>query len=486
MVFNSFTYIFFLIPVVILYWTLGRTGRLWLLLCSSIIFYGFWSFAFVPLLFTSIVIDYFAALFITRMHNEMRRRALLFLSLFANFSLLIIFKYYYFIAENVSVVSRIFGSEYSLPAFEILLPIGISFYTFQSVSYTIDVFRGNQKRIDDFLLFANYVIFFPQLVAGPILRASEVIWQLDERPKLLWERIQSGAIRILCGLALKVLLADNIADFVNQGFASNPERLSMIDVTTLAFLFGFQIYFDFAAYSHIALGSARLMGIEFPENFNFPYSASSPRDFWRRWHISLSSWIRDYLYLPLLGVKPEASSSGGITVNRLAITQRRAALALLVTWSIMGLWHGAAWTFIIWGIWHAVLILLYRFAVWSTRGVLLPKAMVGLGSVVSLFLLMLGWLPFRAESMSDVAIMLNAFIEPDRWFFIGMRENTYLVASIVFLITLAGPFVWASALRIGRTDSILAGATVWASITGLLATVLLYLRPLDQFIYFQF
>ena len=219
------------------------------------------------------------------------------------------------------------------------------------------MYRGVVRPGRDFILFADYVIFFPQLVAGPILRAGEVIWQLDERPRFDIGDITAGVRRILLGLFMKSVLADNIARFVDRGFATPVESLGAIDVWTLAFLFVFQIYFDFAGYSHVAIGSARLMGIRFPDNFNFPYLARSPRDFWRRWHISLSSWIRDYVYLPLAGTRFHDESRGGLVVADAGTADAWSRFrALWLTWALMGLWHGANWAFVVWGLWHAALV----------------------------------------------------------------------------------------------------------------------------------
>lgn len=486
MIFNSFTYIAFLMAVVVLYWALPRQARLGMLLAASVVFYGFWNFLFVPLLFVSIGVDYLAARVIEASRDQARRRLALVISLVVNFALLGFFKYFYFFTDNLALGLNVLGIGFEPPAWTILLPIGISFYTFQSVSYTIDVYRGTLKPVRDVMLFANYVTFFPQLVAGPILRAGEVIWQLDKRPAFSWDDIHAGALRILGGLALKVLLADNIAPSVNQGFALDPAGLSAIDVTTLAFLFGFQIYFDFAAYSHIALGSARMMGIRFPENFNFPYSARSPRDFWRRWHISLSSWIRDYLYLPLLGTRPDTQSTGGIAQTRVPVGQRRAATALVATWAIMGLWHGAAWTFVVWGLWHAGLVLIHRGLIRATEGRSLPGVVVLAGSAVSMFFLMLGWIPFRADGLEATFAMLGAFVDPGRWLFLGMRENVYLITFLVFVLVMLGPLFWRLAGWLGKLRALPAQLAVWGAGTVTLAAVLVYLRPLEQFIYFQF
>ncbi len=242
--------------------------------------------------------------------HAFNRRFWLFVSLLGNLGSLFYFKYLGFALTNLQMVVDVFGLEWRLPHPDILLPLGISFYTFQTMSYTIDVYRGFIKAEKDLLLFSTYVVFFPQLVAGPILRAVEVIPWLLKKPHWEWSNLSIGIKRILGGLFLKVVLADNIAEFVDVGFGVDVGYLSAIDVWTLAFLFGFQIYFDFSAYSHIAIGSAKLMGIDFPENFNFPYFSTSAREFWKRWHISLSSWIRDYLYLPLCGVKVKDESTG--------------------------------------------------------------------------------------------------------------------------------------------------------------------------------
>lgn len=486
MIFNSFTYIFFLVAVVCLYWSLNRQARLWMLLAASVVFYGFWNFFYVPLLFVSIGVDYFAARYMDSTDERRHRRWAMLLSIVVNFSLLGFFKYYFFFSSNVIMAASLAGVTLDMPVLNILLPIGISFYTFQSVSYTIDVYRRQQKPVRDFVLFANYVTFFPQLVAGPILRAGEMVWQLDRRPAFDWNSIHYGTMRILGGLALKVLLADTIAGSVNQGFAMNPSGLSAIDVTTLAFLFGFQIYFDFAAYSHIALGSARLMGIKVTENFNFPYSAGSPRDFWRRWHISLSSWIRDYLYVPLMGGIPDSYSTGGIGEQRVSVGKRRSALALVATWAIMGLWHGAAWTFVVWGLWHAILLLTYRWLMQVTQDWSAPRLLGWMGAGVSLYFLMLGWIPFRAEGLDVTFAMLGALLDPERWFYLGMRENTYLITAIVFVMVMTGPVFWRGFAALGRARSLLARAAVWVGTTMVVAGVLVYLRPLDQFIYFQF
>jgi len=323
--------------------------------------------------------------------------------------------------------------------------------------------------------------------SGPILRAGELLHQLGTRPKFELSMIVSGLYRILVGLFLKVVLADNISPFVDAGFATPASSLSALDVWTLAFLFGFQIYFDFSAYSHIAVGSALLMGITFPENFNFPYMATSPREFWRRWHISLSSWIRDYLYLPLLGVKVKDRSAGGIdaAVQGNAASTTNPTLILLLTWGIMGFWHGANWTFVIWGLYHAVMIVGYRIIAPLTEG--LPSFLRrGGGWLITLPLMMLAWIPFRAQTVNQTIGMLERLVDPRGYLWMGMRENTYVVAAVCMFCVLIS-FVYRDfAHRFVGQHAALRFTTDAVSASVLIAGVFVFLRPISQFIYFQF
>ena len=429
----------------------------------------------------SVVVDWWVAL---RMSGtaEKQRVKFLFLSIVTNMGLLFYFKYLMFFADNFTSLANVFGANLDPILINIILPLGISFYTFQTISYTVDVYRRNIAPEKDFLLYACYVTFFPQLVAGPILRASEVLKQFVQRKSFCFEHIIFGARRILYGLFLKVVLADNIGPMVDQGYSLPVESMSALDVWTLAFLFGFQIYFDFSAYSHIALGSARLLGIVFPENFNFPYLASSPRDFWRRWHISLSSWIRDYLCLPLTRAKGFDRSIGGLTI---ATSQKGNSRALYVTWAIMGLWHGASWTFVLWGVYHALIISIYRLV--SPLGKKLNERFKLVGGVVcTLPLMMLGWIPFRAESLNQAFEMWRKVFDPSAYFWLGMRENVYLITFILIVGILLASFLRKvfftnlPTLNWGRQ------LVDFTAIAVMVALVVVFLRPISQFIYFQF
>ena len=357
MIFNSLTFLIFLCIVWGLYYILPARGRIWLLMVASLTFYGFWRVEFLAVLLLSAFTDFLVSIQLSKVRSQLHRRLLVALSLTVNLGLLAYFKYLYFIVENLNVLGDALGLSGRLELWDIILPLGISFYTFQTISYTIDVYRGHTEPVPDFVVYTTYVTFFPQLIAGPVLRASEVIGQLQAMPTPKVEDIIEGLRRITLGLFLKVGLADNIAPLVDDGFMVPMDSLGALDVWTLTFLFGFQIYFDFSAYSSIAIGCARLLGIQFPENFNFPYFATGARDFWKRWHISLSSWIRDYLYLPLTGAKVTNDGSRG----GLGVTELKRDRALILTWLIMGLWHGASWTFVLWGAFHALWVLSERW-----------------------------------------------------------------------------------------------------------------------------
>jgi D-alanyl-lipoteichoic acid acyltransferase DltB (MBOAT superfamily) len=500
MIFNSFTYIFFLAGVTVAYWLLPRWPRHLFLFAASITFYSFWRFDYVFIMLASAFTDFFAAINIHAAKEPMRRRLWLALSLAVNFGLLFYFKYATFIVGNINGLAHLIGRPDLLETWSIILPVGISFYTFQTVSYTVDVYRGRIEPIREPLLYGLFVTYFVHLVAGPILRAAEVIPQLDRRKPFELEFLASGLWLILNGLFLKCVLADNIAAYVDEGFAANPATLSATDVWVLATLFGFQIYFDFAAYSQIAIGSARLMGVIFPPNFYFPYVATSPRDFWRRWHISLSSWIRDYLYLPLCGVRPHDESRGGLVPvgDRVGVARRNTAL--IATWFIMGLWHGAGWTFALWGLWHAMLILIQR----SISGLGLLRRHVrlraGLGWAATFPAVMLGWVFFRAQSLGQAWAMIHQVLQPGKYLLLDRLQSgylwsmlpieinpvSYLLAAILPIGTLIAYYVyhdlwphWSQRWAIALPAAVAYGAVVGAF-------VFVYLRPLRQFIYFQF
>jgi alginate O-acetyltransferase complex protein AlgI len=483
-IFNSVTYLALYLPLAVaLYYLLPRTARLVMLVASSCVFYGFWRWDFLGLMIYTIVQDYFLAIIIERAKSQAVKRGLFILSLVVNLGLIGYFKYLLFVVGNVNALYGWLGLPYQIPLLDIVLPLGISFYVFHSLSYIFDVYRGHYPAQKNFLVFAVYVAFFPQLVAGPILRASEVIPQLLRQPVFDPANLLTGLRRIVCGLVLKVVFADNIAEFVDDGFAQDPNKLSALDVWTLCFLFGFQIYFDFSAYSHIALGSAKLMGVDFPENFHFPYFATSPREFWKRWHISLSSWIRDYLYLPLSGAKVQQKADG--STGGIGAVGTSTTFALFASWAIMGFWHGANWTFLYWGLFHATWIYAYRWTKPLTdRLPLWVRA--GGGWAVTLGLAMASWAPFRAEKLTDALIMHGKLINPLAYRGLGLRENNYLVAAAVMLGMLVTHVVYRRVLplRAKLPAWFVPLDILWLGVS--LALIFIFLRPVKQFIYFQF
>jgi alginate O-acetyltransferase complex protein AlgI len=489
MIFNSVTFLLFLTIVVSLYWVLSASARLWMLLIASCVFYGFWRWEFLSVMFVSALTDYFTALAIgnTPLTNKRKRKSLLYITLIVNLGLLVYFKYLYFFSDNANSLLGMLGSDYRLPLIQVILPFGISFYTFETISYTVDVYRNLIKPEKKFINYALFVTFFPKLVAGPIQRAAELMPQLKSRTKFDISNISTGLQRILFGLFLKVFLADNISPMVDEGFGVDPHSLSALDVWALAFLFGFQIYFDFSAYSHIAVGAAKLMGIKIPENFNFPYIASSFKDFWKRWHISLSSWIRDYLYLPLTGTKVlKTTGEGGIGegLDRTP-NQKEKNIALFATWAIMGLWHGANWTFILWGLYHATFIFFERQlkTVFSRRNIRVGKL---LGWIVVLPLSMLSWVPFRAANIKNSFIMFRKVIEPSGYFTYSLRENTFLICATITLLFLLNYFILHNITPKLQRMPVLRFALNVTMYAVVVMIVFTFLRPISQFIYFQF
>lgn len=395
MLFNSLHFLLFLPVVVGLYYLLPQKLRWILIFIASCYFY----MAFVPkyilILFLIILIDYFSAIAIEKARPRTRRYWLT-ASLLSNILLLCFFKYFNFLNENLEFVVSLFGKEYHPINLNIILPIGLSFHTFQSMSYTIEVYRGRQKAERHLGYFANYVLFFPQMVAGPIERYETLGNGLKEEHKPLYQNFSDGFKLILFGLFVKMAIADNIAPIVNEVY-NDPLAHSSRDVLIAIFLFSFQIYADFYGYSTIAVGSAKLLGIKIMDNFKTPYLSKSVSEFWSRWHISLSTWFRDYLYIPLGG-------------NRVKLP--RWTLNILVVFMVSGLWHGASWTFVVWGALHGIMLLLeryfsmiFKFKVkeeWSILNVLLVIKTF----IVTSFI----WIFFRAESFSKAKDIIKALV----------------------------------------------------------------------------
>ncbi len=349
MLFHSLDYVLFLVLAVIGYWALVRLQlfRLVFIFGASCLFYMAWNPAYIVLILASVVLDYSVGRGLGVAERPRARKLLLFCSVGGNLGLLGAFKYYNFFATAVHQTLGLVGLDVTLPMLDVLLPVGISFYTFQTMSYTIDVYRRRIEVEKSLLRFAFYVSFFPQLVAGPIVRASQFLPQLHKKPKLSSEEVGSALFLIATGMVKKLVLADYVAVNLVDRVFDNPEAFTSLEVYVALVGYTLQIYCDFSGYTDIARGSARLLGFDVPENFNKPYMATNPADFWRRWHMTLSSWLRDYLYYPLGG-----SRSG----------PARAYFNLWITMFLIGMWHGANWTFVLYGIVHATAMVLHRFA----------------------------------------------------------------------------------------------------------------------------
>jgi len=398
MLFNSLEFAVFFIIVYSLYRVLNHTLQNRMLLVASYIFYGAWDWRFLTLIFISTCLDYFCGIKIHRTDQVKIRKRYLFLSVFGNLSILGFFKYFNFFAENLQILIGQFGLSVEPRYLTIILPVGISFYTFQTMSYTIDIFRNRMKPTTRFLDFALFVAFFPQLVAGPIERARNLLPQILSPRRMTTDKLYEGCYLIFWGLFQKVVVADNLAKIVDPVF-SEAAPYNGLKVLLALYAFAFQIFCDFAGYSNIARGIGKCMGFEIMVNFNLPYFATNPKEFWRRWHISLSSWLKDYLYIPLGGNKGTP-----------AATYRN----LMLTMLLGGLWHGAAWIFIAWGAYQGILLILHRLIesyldrLPSLKNKLLVKLSFLLRVIFFFHLVCIGWLLFRAQTVKQAAWMFHS------------------------------------------------------------------------------
>ncbi|MBI4598224.1 MAG: MBOAT family protein [Candidatus Omnitrophica bacterium] len=390
MSFNTLEFAVFFIVVYGLYCGLGHRWQNLMLLVASYVFYGAWDWRFLGLLLISTVLDFFCGLGIHGAHSARIKRMVLGLSVAGNLAILGFFKYFNFFAGSFESLLASVGWTVHPHTLQIILPVGISFYTFQTMSYTIDVYRGQLQPTRRFLDFALFVTFFPQLVAGPIERAKNLLPQVLAPRTLSLERFEEGCFLILWGYLQKVLVADSLAQFVDPVFTAGSPASGPV-VLIAAYAFAFQIYCDFAGYSNIARGLGKCMGFELMANFNLPYLATNPREFWNRWHISLSTWLRDYLYIPLGGGRGHA-----LTIFR----------NLAVTMLLGGLWHGASWTFVVWGAYHGGLLIAHRLVEPARQALSTDKrsfpGMVWqvVNMVVFFHLVCIGWVIFRAPSIS--------------------------------------------------------------------------------------
>jgi alginate O-acetyltransferase complex protein AlgI len=409
MLFNSLDFAIFLPIVFVLYWFVTNKNlklQNFLIVVASYLFYGWWDWRFLSLILFSTVLDYSIGLALQKQTNEVKRKWLIRGSVLVNLSFLGFFKYFNFFLDSFVHAFSLFGMEISAQSLNIILPVGISFYTFQSLSYTIDVYRKQLEPTKDFIAFAAFVCFFPQLVAGPIERAEKLLPQFYTKRTFQYGHAVDGLRQILWGLFKKMVIADNCAQYANLMF-DNPDAYHGSSLLLGAVLFAFQIYGDFSGYSDIALGTARLFGFQLMRNFAFPYFSRDIAEFWRRWHVSLSTWFRDYVYVPLGG------SRGGLWMKI-----RNTFIIFLVS----GFWHGANWTFVIWGALHAFYflpLLLFnrnrRYLESVAHDRPLPSVREFFAMLGTFLMTVLAWIFFRAESVAHAGNYLQKVFSKSLW-----------------------------------------------------------------------
>lgn len=474
MVFNSFAFLIFAIVVLAVYTMLrGRPLRVWLV-CMSYVFYGWANPWYIFLLIISTVLDFTIGLRLANETSQRNRKRFLTASLIGNLGLLGVFKYSGFAVRSLNDILAALGVQSNLVPPDILLPVGISFYTFQTLSYTIDVYRRKLEPTRSFTTFALYVAFFPQLVAGPIERATHLLHQLKEKRVYKSDDVLQGFSRVLWGLSKKVVFADRLGWYVATIY-NNLDRASNTEIVLATYAFAFQIYLDFSAYSDIAIGLARMMGIHLRENFRWPYLARNISEFWQRWHISLSTWLRDYLYIPLGG-----SRRGTV----------RTAINLVVVMFLGGLWHGADLKFIVWGLWLGGAL-----GVYHTYATVLKKNSSAddpfrlwdlIGIVVTFHVVWVSWVFFRADSTTQALHLLRGFMEPASWAKVDFFAAEYKLI-VLAVLGMTGGLHILRGLGVGRSIAANRSPVAVGIFWGLLIiAMLLFHAPGERFIYFRF
>ena len=476
MLFNSLTYWVFLVFAFVVYWWLNNRLAIQLrnvfLLFASYYFYASWDERFLLLIIASSIVDYLCGKFIFKSETQFKRKLFLAISIITNLGMLGFFKYYNFFIESFIDFATLWGFSANKNTLSIILPVGISFYTFQTLSYSIDIYKRKLEPVSNIISFFTFVAFFPQLVAGPIERAVNLLPQIQKRQQFDINLFSSGLRIILWGLFKKVVIADRLSFIVDRIFEL-PSEVSGLYLLIVAILFGIQIYCDFSGYSDIAIGSSRLLGIHLMDNFKQPYFSLSFKEFWQRWHISLSTWFRDYVYIPLGG-----SRKGKIRTN----------LNLMVTFVVSGLWHGANYTFLLWGFFHGFFLIIEKK--FKLPQIKLVKLIYG---ILVFMLVNLLWIFFRAENIEQAWLIFKRifmFTKADQFIcdvagLTDFKTNISLAAGLIVFVT--GEYLLKSN---GIDESVLSlKRTVRWGIYYFIVLMILIFGVLDiapQFIYFQF
>jgi alginate O-acetyltransferase complex protein AlgI len=466
MLFNSYVFVIVFLPLCLMLWWKGgfsSRDRVILITAASYLFYGWWDFRFTGLLALSTALDYFAGHMIFRATSQRRRFGWLMVSLVSNLGLLAFFKYFGFATQSFNAVMEWTQFGGRLPFWEIVLPAGISFYTFQTLSYSIDLYKGDVKPAKSLWHFAAFVSLFPQLIAGPIVRYSDVDDQLNALPKTIqWEQFGTGICFFVGGMAQKVLLADTIAARIDPLFLEFRE-LQFFGSWYAMLGYTCQLYFDFAGYSNMAIGLGYMLGFSFPQNFDSPYKSKSIAEFWRRWHMTLSYFLRDYLFIPLGG-----NRSG----------TRMTCRNLMIVMLLGGLWHGAAWTFVVWGAYHGLLLVIQRVFNSMTKF----RIPAWLAWPVTFFAVVMGWVMFRAGSLSMCWEMYSGLfglkgLESSPLSAIGGTTAAAILGVLLFIVWFL-PNLWQMKLRLNAVTA--------AGLALLLFVCVLRFSQDSPFLYFQF
>ena len=471
MIFHSFDFLIFLLVVFTVYWALPFRAQNAFLLVAGYVFYGYVHPWYLLLIAFTSTADFSSAYWMTKYPS--RKKLFLMATLLVNFGVLATYKYFNFFAENITAALRASGMQVSDITIQLLLPVGISFYTFQSASYVVDVYRGHitaRRNLRDYLLFIS---FFPQLVAGPIERAADLLKQVERPRHLDWDNARDALLLMAWGFLKKLVIADHVAVVANKIFALNAQAQSFPILWAGVFAFAVQIFADFSAYTDIARGAARLLGFELCQNFRHPYLADSPADFWRRWHISLSTWFRDYVYIPLGG------SRCGLT---------RQCLALMLTFLLSGLWHGAGWNYLLWGGYHGLLLVLWRL--WALAPAVLQwqRLWKPLRIAITFGLVLIGWLMFRETDVQHLFALLQlsplAATAEQWWLGLYFLLLAGFIALPIVIQTAAD--VWATSWWSRLTDPL--RWALQAALLALMTLVIVFFRSTQgsDFIYFQF
>lgn len=477
MLFNSFEFLIFFIVVIAIYFSIAHKYRWLLLLLSSYFFYGYWEIKYLIIIVVSTLIDFYVGIKIHESNQQSQKKTFLYVSLLSNLSILFVFKYYNFFIDNLSAILKSGGYSYQIPLIEVLLPVGISFYTFQTMSYSVDIYNGKIQPEKKLGIFALFVSFFPQLVAGPIERASHLLPQFHKKQYFDYNRIANGLTLMLWGLFKKIVIADRLAIFVNEVYNNQNEYYGFTLVVATVF-FAFQIYCDFSGYSDIAIGTAKVMGFDLMKNFNYPYFSKSIGEFWKRWHISLSTWFRDYVYIPLGG-------------NR--TVKWRWYYNIMITFLLSGFWHGAKWTFIIWGSIHGAILIFESIIDLKEKKQNIFKNF--LLTFKTFIIVCLGWIFFRANSLNDAVNIFNKIFDFKNYSFsqlslyiVPINKNTVysidiLLSYFFIIILILSEYLSNNKLKF---ENLKYKYKMIIYITGILSILLLGAFEKNEFIYFQF